>query len=164
MSPGCALWIAVRFSDALLLLLPSGLPEGSPCGREGWDEGRVLALWLQPSLSARVQLTQRAFRSPAGARVTFSLLAQRESNPREMALIAHSITWDASLTGAASRISGGPRPTHSGYTATRRCDEDLIQAWPKVATWVVCLRPDDRHTNRALSPLRDGALRCSHCV
>ena len=30
-------------------------------------------------------LTQRAFHSPAGERVTFSLLAQRESNQREMA-------------------------------------------------------------------------------
>ena len=30
-------------------------------------------------------LMQRAFRTPAGARVTFSLLAQRESNQREIA-------------------------------------------------------------------------------
>ena len=34
---------------------------------------------------ARLPLTQRAFRSPAGARVTFLLLAQKKSNPKKTA-------------------------------------------------------------------------------
>jgi hypothetical protein len=39
---------------------------------------------------ARVPLTQRAFRSPAGARVTFLLLAQKKSNPKKMAFRARA--------------------------------------------------------------------------
>ncbi|WP_236585623.1 hypothetical protein, partial [Dyella sp. EPa41] len=38
------------------------------------------------SATASVPLTQRAFRRPAGRRVTFLLLAQKKSNPKKMAL------------------------------------------------------------------------------
>jgi hypothetical protein len=61
----------------LQLLLPSGEKVGL--------RGRVLAITLQPSGTASVPLTQRAFRTAAAVRVTFLLLAQNKSNPKKMA-------------------------------------------------------------------------------
>ncbi len=124
----------------------------------------MLAITRQLSVAARVPLTQRAFRLPAGSRVTFLLLAQKKSNPKKMASRAHSIAWDTSLTAVASQIGGGPRPLHSGYTATRHSAEGLKRGWcrgPQNIGMPQAFRPSARP---ALSPHRVGALLCSRCV
>ncbi len=118
----------------------------------------------QPSDVASMPLTQRAFRSPAGARVTFLLLAQKKSNPKKTASRAGSTPWDRSAGRFARANSWSPTARHSGYTATRRSGEDLRRVWPTVEAFAVAACLDGNHTAHALSPLRLGALRCSRCV
>ncbi len=108
--------------------------------------------------------TQRAFRSPAGARVTFLLLAQKKSNPKKTASRAGSTPWDRSVGRLARANSRLPTARHSGYTATRRCGEDLKQARSTIETPEVSRCSHGHPTTHALSPLRSGALRCSRCV
>src|ERR1051325_2321983 len=57
-------------------------------------------------------LMQRAFRTPAGARVTFSLLAQRESNQREMASSQRLATrLEGAVSGCGNLINLGLHET-----------------------------------------------------
>ena len=124
----------------------------------------MLAIARGSSVIASMPPTQRAFRSPAGARVTFLLLAQKKSNPKKTASRAGSTPWDRSAGRFARANSWLPTARHSGYTATRRGAEGLRRGrfvghpgtrLPKT------LRPS---AEPALSPHRFGALRCSRCV
>jgi hypothetical protein len=61
--------------------------------------GHPVAIVFDCCDTANGPLTQRAFRRPAGRRVTFLLLAQKKSNPKKMAFRAkaRSSTWDRSV-------------------------------------------------------------------
>ncbi len=124
----------------------------------------MLAVTRQLSVVARVPLTQRAFRLPAGSRVTFLLLAQKKSNPKKTASRAGSTPWDRSVGRYARADSRLPMARHSGYTATRQSDEDLKQVWPTVEAFAIAACLDGQQAAHALSPLRIGALRYSRCV
>ncbi len=155
---GCPKEHSGRFDRLPAVVAPS------PLWGEGWDEGRVLAITRQLSGFARLPLTQRAFRSPAGARVTFLLLAQKKSNPKKTASRAGSTPWDRSVGRFAQADSWLPKAKHGGYTATRQSGEDLKQARPSVETPAVARCSHGHPTTHALSPLRVGALRCSRRV
>ncbi len=151
-------------TDARISFSPVGDPKVIPLGEKGWDQGWMLAIARQLSVMASVPLTQRAFRSPAGARVTFLLLAQKKSNPKKTASKAGSTPWDRSVGRFARANSWLPKAGHSGYTATRRSGEDLKQARPTVETLAVSRCANGHQVAHALSPQRIGALRCSRCV
>ena len=119
---------------------------------------------LRPSGVARLPLTQRAFRSPAGARVTFLLRAQKKSNPKKTAFRAGSIAWDRSVGRFARANSWLPKARHRGYTATRRSAEGLKRG-SRGGFLPARLQQTSRPSVKpALSPHRLGALRGSCCV
>jgi hypothetical protein len=64
-------------------------PEGDDL-RRFINEACYRGAFVVSGAFASVPLTQRAFRSPAGARVTFLLLAQKKSNPKKMAFKSES--------------------------------------------------------------------------
>ena len=78
-------------------------------------------------VSARVPPTRRAFRRPAGRRVTFLLRAQKKSNPKKTAFRAkaHSSTADRSVGRLVPAGTVTCYLKRRRYTATRHGGEDL---------------------------------------
>jgi len=78
-----ASWLVIQAKAGmqLLIVIPSKAG-GAFQPPHGWSSSFRIA---GCRLEARVPPTRRAFRLPAGSRVTFLLLAQEKSNPKRMA-------------------------------------------------------------------------------